>query len=96
MNPVNTGAGRTTTDLPAVSISFSSEGLPVLDALKIIIRSLHNCRVFGYYGGIQKLTALMKGMINIIDCFYIVICIADSFCLWSTNSEIQCFIYSYI
>ena len=73
LNPVNTGAGRTATDLPAVSISFASERLPVLDALKIITRSLHNCRVFGYYGGIQKLTALMKGMINIIDGLYIVI-----------------------
>lgn len=63
VSELNTGAGRTTTDLPAVSISFASEGLPVLDALKIIIRSLHNCRVFGYYGGIQKLTALMKGTV---------------------------------
>ena len=73
MNPVNTGVGRTSTDLPAVSICFASEGSLVLDALKIITRSLHNCRVFGYYGGIQKLTALMKGMINIIDGLYIVI-----------------------
>ncbi|KAK9032820.1 hypothetical protein V6N11_017863 [Hibiscus sabdariffa] len=60
---LNTGAGRTGTDFPAVSISFTSEGFPVLDALKIIIRSLHNCRVFGYYGGIQKITALMKGAV---------------------------------
>ncbi|QHN94309.1 BEACH domain-containing protein B [Arachis hypogaea] len=34
-----------------------------LDALKIITRSLYNCRVFGYYGGVQKLTALMKGAV---------------------------------
>ncbi|XP_022773061.1 BEACH domain-containing protein B-like isoform X4 [Durio zibethinus] len=63
VSELNTGVGRTATDLPAVSISFTSEGLPVLDALKIITRSLHNCRVFGYYGGIQKLTALMKGVV---------------------------------
>lgn len=33
-----------------------------MDALTVITRSLHNCRVLGYYGGIQKLTALMKGI----------------------------------
>lgn len=33
----------------------------MLDALTIVTRSIHNCRVFGYYGGIQKLAALMKG-----------------------------------
>ncbi|KAE8714372.1 Binding isoform 4 [Hibiscus syriacus] len=63
VSDLNTGVGRTGNDFPAVSISFTSEGLPVLDALKIITRSLHNCRVFGYYGGIQKLTALMKGAV---------------------------------
>jgi len=42
---------------------ITSEGFLILDALKIIARSLYNCRVFGYYGGIQKLTALMKGII---------------------------------
>ncbi|XWS25391.1 hypothetical protein CRYUN_Cryun27aG0064600 [Craigia yunnanensis] len=63
VSELNTGAGCTSTALPAVSISFASEGLPVLDALKIITRSLHNCRVLGYYGGVQKLTALMKGAV---------------------------------
>ncbi|XVE60616.1 hypothetical protein DITRI_Ditri05aG0142300 [Diplodiscus trichospermus] len=63
ISELNTAAGRPTADLTAVSISFASEGLPVLDALNIITRSLHNCRVFGYYGGIQKLTALMKGAV---------------------------------
>nr|KJB64108.1 hypothetical protein B456_010G033800 [Gossypium raimondii] len=65
VSELNTSAGRTTTDLPAATISFiiTSEGLPVLYALKIIARSLHNCRVFGYYDGIQKLTALMKGAV---------------------------------
>jgi hypothetical protein len=47
----------------STSLNIISEGLPVLDALTIVTRSLHNCRVFGYYSGIQKLTALMKGII---------------------------------
>lgn len=53
------------TDLTgAATISFiASEGFHILDALKIITRSLYNCRVFGYYGGIQKLAAMMKGII---------------------------------
>jgi hypothetical protein len=42
---------------------ITSEGFLILDASKIIVRSLYNCRVFGYYGGIQKLTALMKGAV---------------------------------
>lgn len=42
---------------------ITSEGFLILDALKIIARSLYNCRVFGYFGGIQKLTALMKGAV---------------------------------
>ncbi|CAJ2641153.1 unnamed protein product [Trifolium pratense] len=42
---------------------ITSEGFLILDALKIISRSLYNCRLFGYYGGIQKLTALMKGAV---------------------------------
>ncbi|RVW65596.1 putative ribonuclease H protein [Vitis vinifera] len=45
----------------STSFTITSEGFPVLDALKIVTRSMHNCRVFGYYGGIQKLTTLMKG-----------------------------------
>lgn len=47
----------------ATKLYITSEGFLILDALKIIVRSLYNCRVFGYYGGIQKLTALMKGII---------------------------------
>jgi hypothetical protein len=50
----------------STSLNITSEGLPVLDALTIVTRSLHNCRVFGYYGGIQKLTALMKGIVYAI------------------------------
>lgn len=45
------------------SLTLTSEGLPILDALTIVTRSMHNCKVFGYYGGIQKLTALMKGIL---------------------------------
>lgn len=54
-----------TMDLPgaSTSLNITSEGLPVLDALTIVLRSMHNCRVFGYYGGIVKLTALMKGAV---------------------------------
>ncbi|RDY05943.1 BEACH domain-containing protein B, partial [Mucuna pruriens] len=47
----------------AAKMFITSEGFFILDALKIITRSLYNCRVFGYYGGIQKLTALMKGAV---------------------------------
>lgn len=46
----------------STSLAIKSEGLAVLDALTVIIRSIHNCRVFGHYGGIPKLTALMKGI----------------------------------
>ncbi|GLU16070.1 hypothetical protein SLE2022_325200 [Rubroshorea leprosula] len=65
VSELNTSVMRTTTDLQLASISLiiTSEGLPVLEALTIIIRSMYNCRVFGYYGGVQKLTALMKGAV---------------------------------
>ncbi|KAL1821830.1 hypothetical protein ACET3Z_016699 [Daucus carota] len=45
------------------SYTLTSEGFPILDALTIVTRSMHNCKVFGYYGGIQKLTALMKAAV---------------------------------
>ncbi|KAM3682516.1 hypothetical protein ACJW31_12G078200 [Castanea mollissima] len=65
VNELNTSMMRSTTGSSGASTSFSitSEGLPILDALTVVTRSLHNCRVFGYYGGIQKLTALMKGAV---------------------------------
>lgn len=67
-HPVNTSMMRSTTGSSGASTSFTitSEGLPILDALTIVTRSLHNCRVFGYYGGIQKLTALMKGIVYVV------------------------------
>ncbi|CAH9111318.1 unnamed protein product [Cuscuta europaea] len=43
--------------------TLTSEGFPILDALAVVVRSLHNCRLFGYYGGIQKITALMKATV---------------------------------
>lgn len=60
---VNTSVGHSPTELSgaATKLFITSEGFLIFDALKIITRSLYNCRVFVYYGGIQKLTALMKG-----------------------------------
>uniref|UniRef100_A0A7N0VH18 BEACH domain-containing protein B n=1 Tax=Kalanchoe fedtschenkoi TaxID=63787 RepID=A0A7N0VH18_KALFE len=43
--------------------NLMSEWLPVLDGLTIVTRSVHNCRVFGYYGGIQRLVALLKAAV---------------------------------
>ncbi|KAK7353018.1 hypothetical protein VNO80_18450 [Phaseolus coccineus] len=62
---LNTSLGQSSTDFSgaAAKMFFTSEGFFILDALKIIARSLYNCRVFGYYGGIRKLTALMKGAV---------------------------------
>ncbi|KAK4792509.1 hypothetical protein SAY86_022944 [Trapa natans] len=48
---------------PSSSSKIASEGLWLLDALLIISRSMHNCRVLNYCGGVQKLTALMKGAV---------------------------------
>jgi WD40 repeat protein len=44
-------------------LTITPEGVAVLDALTLIVRSMHNCRVFGHYAGIQKLTALMKAAV---------------------------------
>ncbi|CAH1431381.1 unnamed protein product [Lactuca virosa] len=43
------------------SLVITPEGFRVLKCLTIMTRSMHNCKVLGYYGGIQKPTALMKG-----------------------------------
>ncbi|KAJ0790760.1 putative transcription factor WD40-like family [Helianthus annuus] len=45
------------------SLIITSEGFAVLNALIIMNRSMQNCKVLGYYGGIQKLTALMKAAV---------------------------------
>ncbi|KAH9608199.1 hypothetical protein KSS87_000679 [Heliosperma pusillum] len=47
----------------STSLRVSSVGLPVLEALLIVVRSLHNCRVLGYYGVVQKLIALIKAAV---------------------------------
>ncbi|KAI4307513.1 hypothetical protein L6164_030691 [Bauhinia variegata] len=62
---LNTSMAQSTTNLSeaAADLLINSEGFSVLHALKIVTRSLHNCQVFGYSGGIQKLTALMKGAV---------------------------------
>lgn len=61
----NTSIGPPTAYLlgTSASLGITSEGFPVLDALKIVIRSVYNCRVFGYYAGVQKLIALMKAAV---------------------------------
>lgn len=33
----------------------------------IMARSMHNCRVFTYYGGVQKATAVLKGALFMLD-----------------------------
>lgn len=55
------------------SLAITSECFAVLNALIIMTRSMHNCKVLGYYGGIQKLTALVKGMLLV--CYMYVFCL---------------------
>lgn len=45
----------------STDLGLSTEVLPVLEWFTIVTRSVHNCRVFSYYGGVQKVTALLKG-----------------------------------
>ncbi|KAH6788519.1 binding protein [Perilla frutescens var. frutescens] len=45
------------------SLNIPSESWMVLDALTVVTLSIHNCKVFGYHTGIQKLTALMKAAV---------------------------------
>lgn len=65
---MNFNAAQSTLDMAgsSMSLSIGTDGLDVLNALIVVNRSMHNCRVFGYYGGIQKLTALMKGIPHFI------------------------------
>ncbi|KAF6143572.1 hypothetical protein GIB67_029741, partial [Kingdonia uniflora] len=71
LNTVNTDSAESTSYQSRTSLCLNiiSEGLPVLDGLTIVTRSMHNCRVFGYYGGIQKLTALMKAAVVQLKAF---------------------------
>ncbi|KAG8369183.1 hypothetical protein BUALT_Bualt15G0124700 [Buddleja alternifolia] len=47
----------------STSMNIPSESWMALDALTVVTLSIHNCKVFGYYAGIQKLTALMKAAV---------------------------------
>ncbi|CAM8878100.1 unnamed protein product [Rhodiola kirilowii] len=62
---LNSSMMQSMTSMPGNSgiRNIMSEWLPVLDALTIVTRSVHNCRVFGYYGGIQRLIALLKAAV---------------------------------
>lgn len=61
-NLINSSAIQSTSEQSGSSTdTLTYEGFDVLDALAVTVRSMHNCRVFGFYGGVQKLTALMKG-----------------------------------
>lgn len=44
-----------------INLGLNTDVLYILNCLAIIIRSIHNCRVFCYYGGMQKIIALLKG-----------------------------------
>lgn len=56
---------KSVSDPPTVSTSLriSLEGLAALEALMIVVRSMRNCRVLGYYGGVSKLVALIKAAV---------------------------------
>ncbi|KAF8687356.1 hypothetical protein HU200_043042 [Digitaria exilis] len=43
-----------------INLGLSTQILQILECLAILTRSLHNCRVFSYYGGVQKITSLLK------------------------------------
>uniref|UniRef100_A0ACD6ACN4 Uncharacterized protein n=1 Tax=Avena sativa TaxID=4498 RepID=A0ACD6ACN4_AVESA len=45
-------------------LELSTERLHVLECLTILTRSVHNCRVFSYYGGVQKVTSLLKAAVD--------------------------------
>lgn len=47
----------------SMNLNFSTEVLDVLNCMTIITRSMHNCKVFSYYGGVQKVTALLKAAV---------------------------------
>ena len=63
MFTVNNNGAQVDPDLsePSMNLNFGTEALDVLNCMTIITRSMHNCKVFSYYGGVQKVTALLKG-----------------------------------
>uniref|UniRef100_A0A0D9WT98 Plastocyanin-like domain-containing protein n=1 Tax=Leersia perrieri TaxID=77586 RepID=A0A0D9WT98_9ORYZ len=44
-------------------LGISNEQLHVLECLAILTRSMRNCRVFSYYGGVKKVTSLLKAAV---------------------------------
>ncbi|XP_040380752.1 BEACH domain-containing protein B-like isoform X2 [Oryza brachyantha] len=44
-------------------LGLRTERLHVLECLTILTRSMHNCRVFRYYGGVKKVTSLLKAAV---------------------------------
>lgn len=48
---------------PSPNPAKIERGLKILDTLRILTRSIHNQRVFSYYGGLQTLVALMKAAV---------------------------------
>lgn len=62
---LNNNAAQVKLDLPetTASFDFSGEALDVLNCMTIVTRSMHNCKVFSYYGGVQKVTALLKAIV---------------------------------
>lgn len=55
------GQGNDDPSEPLGSSDFTADALRALNCLTILTRSTHNCKVFSYYGGVQKITALLKG-----------------------------------
>ncbi|CAD6338666.1 unnamed protein product [Miscanthus lutarioriparius] len=45
------------------NLGLSSQIFQVLECLEILTRSLHNCKVFSYYGGVQKIASLLKAAV---------------------------------
>ncbi|KAH0452153.1 hypothetical protein IEQ34_019452 [Dendrobium chrysotoxum] len=59
----NASKAKSDTSDPSSSLTSSADGLYVLNSLMIANRSMHNCKVFSYYGGVQKVTALLKAAV---------------------------------
>ncbi|CAL5041322.1 unnamed protein product [Urochloa decumbens] len=50
-----------------INLGLSTQILHVLECSAILTRSLHNCRAFSYYGGVQKITSLLKELLRVIQ-----------------------------
>ncbi|KAG0476313.1 hypothetical protein HPP92_013154 [Vanilla planifolia] len=49
----------------SASLTYNTDGLYALNSLMIANRSWHNCKVFSYYGGVQKVAALLKAVVQL-------------------------------